>query len=391
VIRQAALYFPTDADGRGALQTVAGRPVAFRAILAAIRAGATRIGVPAALRATPLGRAVAASPAARAAVVWLTDGAPLADEPTLLIPASAVAPSPALARLLGSSPPAVLAPSLGQGAPIVAAGPELLRRLADALARGLPIGDPLDQAPGRRDATPVAGDAWCVRVRDPHDADAAEARLYAGLGSPIDTPLDVRLHRRLSRLVSRWAVARSITPNQMSLAGLAVGLVAAWCVWRGTAAAAAAGFVLYVVAVVLDHADGEIARLTLAESALGEWLDVLIDSVLHALLVAAMGAAAERRAGAGLVLGLLGAAGVAASAIFAKLSPLTWTADLSADRTGRLLRALGSRDGFYATFAAFVAALAGPPAALPLLMGIVAVGSHAYWVARLLHRLVRAV
>ena len=50
VIRQAALYLATDDDVRAAGLPVAGRPVAFRSILAAIRAGAERVAVPAALR-----------------------------------------------------------------------------------------------------------------------------------------------------------------------------------------------------------------------------------------------------------------------------------------------------------------------------------------------------
>ena len=40
------------------------------------------------------------------------------------------------------------------------------------------------------------------------------------------------------------------------LAVACLGLLAAWCLWLGTAGAAVAGLAVYVTAVVLDHADG---------------------------------------------------------------------------------------------------------------------------------------
>src|SRR5207247_2596565 len=133
-----------------------------------------------------------------------------------------------------------------------------------ARAAGTPLGDDLDRGLKSRDVRAVA-EGWYVVARDARGVGEAEARLYAALGSPIDTRLDVVLHRRLSFHVTRAAVWLGVTPNAISVASFLVGLVAVWCFWRASQASALAGLLVYVAAVVLDHADGEVARLTLTE------------------------------------------------------------------------------------------------------------------------------
>ncbi|HET7341236.1 MAG TPA: hypothetical protein VFL90_07215, partial [Methylomirabilota bacterium] len=71
MIGQAALYLVSADDVRAARLPVAGRPVAFRVIVGAVRAGVRRVAVPVALRSPDLDAALATSPVARAAVVWL--------------------------------------------------------------------------------------------------------------------------------------------------------------------------------------------------------------------------------------------------------------------------------------------------------------------------------
>jgi phosphatidylglycerophosphate synthase len=222
-------------------------------------------------------------------------------------------------------------------------------------------------------------------VRDAASAASGERRLYTTLGSAIDTRLDTVFHRRFSRRVSRLAVACGIRPNTISLASLLVGLLAAWAFWRASALDALVGFVLYAIAVIIDHADGEVARLTLTESAIGEWLDIAVDTVVHAAVVIALGVTSASVTGQGLGLGVLAAVGVIASAAVAK----AWPGLAMPDRVGAAIVGLGSRDGFYAMLVAFIAARAWWPEVLPWLMIVVAVGTHAYWVGRALYRLTR--
>lgn len=376
MIRQVALYLPTADDLHSALLPVAGRPVAFRALVHAVRAGAQSVGVPAVFRGTAVETAIDASARVRTATRWL-DHERLADTTTVLVPASALAPPAALATLLAAAPPAMLAASAHDGAAMLVAA-HLTGSLASALEAGTPVADELGRGLKLREAAMLAPEAWHVHVRDAQSARRAEDRLFAALGSAIDTRLDRVLHRRLSRPVTRAAIALGITPNPISVASLVVGLLAAWCLWLGTAGAAVAGLAVYVTAVVLDHADGEVARLTFTESRVGEWLDIAVDTIVHAAMVVAMGLTAERIAGGGAALGIIGALGVVASAAVAKRWPTTG----ATDSIGATLQNLGSRDGFYTMLLLFITALAIAPAALPWLMIIVALGSHAYWLAR---------
>jgi hypothetical protein len=50
-----------------------------------------------------------------------------------------------------------------------------------------------------------------------------------------------------------------------------------------------------------------------------------------------------------------------------------------------VLDALSNRDGFYVMLLAFVALRAWAPALLPVLMVVVALGAHAFWLARLVY------
>lgn len=376
MIRQAALYLVSADDLQAARLPIAGRPAVFRAIVSAVRAGAHRVAVPVVLRTPDLESALAASPSARAALVWLDDARALAAEPTLLLPATALAPAPVLARLLQAPPGQVLAESQLAGAPILTADAALIASVQPALASGAPLGALLTRELGARSPASMRGDRWFVRVRDARGAAEADWHLWGELGSVIDTRLDTAVHRRLSRYVTRAAVALGIPPNPITVSSGVVGLCAAAVMARADPLALLGGLLLYLAAVVLDHSDGEVARLTLTESALGEWLDVVIDTVVHAALVLALGLAALRVSGGGLAAGVVAAAGVIASALVGKRWP-----PAPAGARG-LLDGLTSRDGFYAMLIVFIVIRLLAPAGLPALMLVVAVGTHAYWLAR---------
>jgi type IV secretory pathway VirB3-like protein len=214
-------------------------------------------------------------------------------------------------------------------------------------------------------------------ARDADGRAEAERRLRAALGSAIDTRLDVQLHRRFSRYVTRAAITAGVTPNAITLASLVLGLAAVWCFWSATTGSALVGLFIYVIAVILDHADGEVARLTLTESRVGEWLDTVADTSVHALSVVAMGVTCQELTGIGVSLGLVGASGIVASAFVHK-----WWPPQGAGGMGGAVEDFGSRDGFYALLLIFIALRTFASWLLPVLMIVVALGSNAYWVVR---------
>src|SRR5262245_39569229 len=370
----AVLYLASPDDVEAGCATVRGLPVAYRALMTALRTGCRSVGVPGRFRGTPVERAIEANPRARRATRWLRPGESLTGSPLLLVPASMVLPVDALKALLQAGSAAVLA-GAPDAAPVALAGVAVTGPLAREVAAGHPIGPALSASLRRHRVARVPG-GWCVWALTGGDRRHAERRLESGLGSVIDSWLDTAVHRRVSRLFTRWAVEIGLSPNMVSLLSLAVGLGAVACWARATVGGAMLGLALYFLSVVLDHSDGEVARLTFAESRLGEWLDASADTVVHVLGALAMGLAAARAGGPGIFLGVLAALGFAASALVAKTAPRP--------RPGpglpQAISAIGTRDGFYLLLVLYILALGMAPAALPRLVLVAAIGSHTYWV-----------
>jgi len=383
-ISSTAVLYVAGARDRGAAELiVAGRPLVFRAVAGAVRGGASRVLVPSMFRAL-LEPALVAAPRVARAVAWLDSTTPPPSN-AVLVPVAAVLGVRVIAAMLDARAPAVHASARDAGTPVVAAPASLVASLWPALLAGAPIAEALAKALAEPTVIAVHEPSPVHPVADTASAALGERYLYTTLGSAIDTRLDVALHRRFSRLVSRLAVGFGITPNAITIASLLVGLMAAWMFWHATPLSAVAGLVLYALAVILDHADGEVARLTLTESVVGEWLDIAADTTIHAAVVVALGATSAELTGRGAILGVLAAVGMIASAAVAK----AWPGVAMPDRVGTLLSQLGSRDGFYAMLLGFIVARAMWPAALPWLMIVVAGGSHAFWVGRVLYRLTR--
>ncbi|MGH7332558.1 MAG: CDP-alcohol phosphatidyltransferase family protein [Candidatus Rokuibacteriota bacterium] len=375
------LYLSVSEDLAAGCASLAGKPVAYRALMTALRAGCTSVAVPPVFRGTAVERAIAAHPRSRAAAGWLSGRDVLAGaEPLLLIPVTSILPATSLRGLLQTRPVTVLSPSPRE-APVALVDRSVCQRLAERLASGAPVGPALR---GALDAVPrrVAPGSWSVRATSESARRDAERMLLSDLGSAIDSRLDTVVHRRLSRVLTRGLVALGVTPNTISLLSVAIGLVAAWCWALATVGGAVAGLAFYLLSVVLDHSDGEVARLTFAESRLGAWLDTLGDTLVHASGAVALGLAAQRLDGIGLLYGALAALGFTVSALVSKTLPRP----KAEHGLARTVSALGTRDGFYVLLLLYLLTLGLAPAALPHLVLFAAIGSHLYWLSVLATR-----
>src|SRR5512144_545022 len=100
-VPRASLYLASAEDAEAGCRSVAGLPVAFRAVMAAIHAGCRSVAIPAAYRGTKVERAITRSARARAGAVWLGHGkTDLGCEPMVLLPATAVFPTSAVRALM---------------------------------------------------------------------------------------------------------------------------------------------------------------------------------------------------------------------------------------------------------------------------------------------------
>ncbi|MEU8251131.1 CDP-alcohol phosphatidyltransferase family protein [Nonomuraea sp. NPDC048916] len=80
-----------------------------------------------------------------------------------------------------------------------------------------------------------------------------------------------------SRFIARWAARRGLTPNQVTLISITLGVLAAACFATGDRPWMVAGGVLIYFAFVFDCVDGQVARYARKFGVLGAWLDATFD------------------------------------------------------------------------------------------------------------------
>jgi phosphatidylglycerophosphate synthase len=231
------------------------------------------------------------------------------------------APDPALRLVVG--PGAVIDADLVRGLQASATPGEVVEvAAAGAWVRVAP--GPLVARDGGERRRPPAGTLLAAATPAP----TLERALLRGLENPRDGHLDRLLHRRFSRPLTRFLLRTPLTPNAVTGIGIAVGIVGGLLIGVRGSPALAAAVACLVLSGVLDCADGELARLRFSESALGHWLDVVGDTLVHAALLAGI---AVRLARSGSlpgwpVLTLLAVGVVAAFAV------ITWSEQTEARR-----------------------------------------------------------
>jgi len=175
----------------------------------------------------------------------------------------------------------------------VAAGP--LSRLVDSSGAVASQLESSGQLPFALDGRPTDVQEAEVRLarevrRESADKDALMARW-------VDRRLSWRISLRLART--------AITPNQVTLANTALGMLSAWLFsfpsyWPRLVAA-----LMFLVSVTFDGVDGELARLKMTESRAGARLDVLTDNLVHVAIFAGIMTGCYRASGSRAYIYLL--------------------------------------------------------------------------------------
>jgi len=239
-------------------------------------------------------------------------------------------------------------------------------------------------APGRSIAgnggVRIARGAGTLR---PVASNGVESTLLLALENPRDGFLDRLIHRRLSRPLTSLLLRTPLSPNAVTTLGIALGMAGGLALAYPGRGPVVAAVLMLLASSVLDCSDGELARLSHAESKLGHWLDITGDTAVHLALLAGIGA---RIAGMGSAPGwpvivLLGFGVVAAFGV------VTWSDDTEARRRrvpgwenrvlDGVLSPLSTRD-WHVFPVAF--AVAGR---LDLLVVGAAFGANVFWVATL--------
>jgi hypothetical protein len=135
-----------------------------------------------------------------------------------------------------------------------------------------------------------------TRVVDRATRREAEDAVFEDLMRP-DLGLVARfINKKISFRLTRYLlVYLPITPNMVTLLAGLIGFYGAFLIAMGSPSQMITGFVLAQAQSILDGCDGELARVRFQQTAIGEWLDTIVDDLLNLALVLAMGVALWRK------------------------------------------------------------------------------------------------
>ena len=185
----------------------------------------------------------------------------------------------------------------------------------------------------------------CAPVVGEANRAAVERGLFRGLESALDGWVDRYVNRKLSPWFSRRFLRVPLTPNQVTLIALAIGLLAAFCFARGGWLSGVVGALLLQWSAVIDCCDGEVARLTFLESMSGYYLDIVCDNIVHMAVFAGIAWSSFQVLGQTyvLLLGGLAALGTTMAFVVVLVTRHGRTRQPSA-ALDRLIDALANRD-----------------------------------------------
>jgi phosphatidylglycerophosphate synthase len=342
-------------DEENAALKVAGLPILDRLIVAAHRAGAAQIGVvsskplPLLPRTTALGISF-----------QLVADMPNIEQPTLVLSTGLLVQAADLkalvrnrGRLVGRD--GVPLPAGVITEPLLRDLEEQLRQLPEVVAQGV--------------AEAITGAS---------SVPAVSRALWDSMGSPLDGAADKYFNRPVGRILSKQLVHTSVSPNQVSVAASLLGLLSALLFAGGSHDAAVLGAIVLQLSAILDAVDGDLARVMFKESALGKWLDIVGDQVVHVAVFVAIGVGLYRAGSAAPVIPLTASAGIGVVISFiVVVRGLKQLESRSNPRSQRLIESTANRD--FSVLLMILALLDK----LDWFLWMSAVGVHIFWIAGL--------
>lgn len=189
-----------------------------------------------------------------------------------------------------------------------------------------------------------------------------EAALVRALGRHTEAD-DGFMARHVDRRVSRFFSSRlshgPVSPNQITIAGMSIGLLGAFCLALPGYWSRLLGAFLFVLCVVIDGVDGEVARLKLMETTFGHRLDIVTDNIVHVAVFAGIAIGLYHQTGNRLyihaLMFLIGGFALAAVTVYYCILRRTSGGIRQPSRSLRLMALMANRD--FAYLVLFFAAL----------------------------------
>ena len=179
---------------------------------------------------------------------------------------------------------------------------------------------PRDLQALRAGARPVG-----VAVCSPEDLARAERFLLRGLIKPTEGFMSRHFDRKISLAISRRLAGTRITPDQMTILSVAIGVFGALFFLSARPLLQTLGALCFVIHSIVDGCDGELARLRFQESRRGGLLDYWGDNLVHVAVFACLAIGWSLSVGAAwpLWLGASAILGTAGSAYFVYRTTMT--------------------------------------------------------------------
>jgi phosphatidylglycerophosphate synthase len=179
---------------------------------------------------------------------------------------------------------------LADGAPAVYTGISLcprgiLRRMDEVLSGSAQLrSDGLNalfkDTPGR--SLDIEG-RFCLRVTSKTSSHRAERYLLNTVRKPTDGFFSRHFNRHISLFLTKRILRFNITPIQLSVVSILIGLASGLLIGMGGYRFAVLGAFLFEFASIFDGCDGENARLTYRTSKIGGFLDIIGDATIFIL------------------------------------------------------------------------------------------------------------
>jgi phosphatidylglycerophosphate synthase len=160
------------------------------------------------------------------------------------------------------------------------------------------------------------------KIQKPEDFKRLHEAQIGDSGLNHDSLITRILSRPASRLLTRMILNTPISPNQITLISLFLGLVSAFLFFQGSYGTGVIAAMLLVLSTWVDGADGEIARLKFMETGIGKKLDIYSDNIIHFLVFTAIGCGVYFKTDENIFLYLGGLAGLGGLTAFFLLSPI---------------------------------------------------------------------
>jgi phosphatidylglycerophosphate synthase len=168
------------------------------------------------------------------------------------------------------------------GVPVLANAPLDAEAVATAMEAQTPFAGGMGETLAWEEAGDIGNDELRKKERPfmdrlaPETVRGLERASYFGAYKGVTDILTKYLWPEWALVLTRWAARIGMSPNQVSLIGAALCLLATWLFYEGRywpGLAAGLGF------MVLDTVDGKLARCTITSSKIGEVIDHGIDLV----------------------------------------------------------------------------------------------------------------